>query len=296
MSTWKKTDQGMYENQRVKQPSMPIEPNGHIKQVERYYQRNTEAFLRLGENEGVPAIHIALWPEGTETVAEAMEVAHELVLERIQDLPLLRVADLGCGMGAALVHLDRHLSEKVELYGLTLGTPTLGSNTSERIQIQHGDFHEADTLLPPCSAAFCIEAMAHSNEPERFFAAAGRLLEPGGRLIVIDDVVMHTETPSTALQTYRAHWLASGVRPLGELTRWAANAGLTLTFSKDLTPWIRLGRPRDRWLRWTRPLWGWLSHTSQYAKSLSGGDARQRCLETGETQFQILEFVRESVE
>jgi cyclopropane fatty-acyl-phospholipid synthase-like methyltransferase len=283
----------MYGTPHVKKPTMPREPNEHIKQVERYYQRNTEAFLRLGENEGVPAIHIALWPEGTETVAEAMEVAHQLILEIIQDLPLHRVADLACGMGAALAHLDRHLSEGVELYGLTLGTPILGSKTSDRIQIQRGDFHEADTLLPPCSVAFCIEAMAQSDEPERFFAAAGRLLEPGGRLIVIDDVMMHTEMPSTALQTYRAHWLAPGVQPLGQLTRWAANAGLTLTSSKDLTPWVRLGRPRDRSLRWTRPLWGWLSHGSQYAKSLSGGDARQRCLETGETQFQILEFVRE---
>jgi hypothetical protein len=102
----------MYGTPHVKKPTMPREPNEHIKQVERYYQRNTEAFLRLGENEGVPAIHIALWPEGTETVAEAMEVAHQLILEIIQDLPLHRVADLACGMGAALAHLDRHLSER----------------------------------------------------------------------------------------------------------------------------------------------------------------------------------------
>ena len=120
----------------------------HVDAVERYYARNTKAFLRLGENEGVPAIHIALWPEGVDTVAEAMQVAHRLVLERISEIPLKRVADLGCGMGSALAYLDHHLPTTVELHGLTLGTPVLPTTEDSRISIQHGDFHQADDVLP----------------------------------------------------------------------------------------------------------------------------------------------------
>jgi len=269
----------------TKQPS-------HVDAVERYYERNTKAFLRLGENEGVPAIHIALWPEGVETVADAMQVAHQLILDTIKAQPLKRVADLGCGMGAALAYLDDHLPREVELHGLTLGTPVLTRGQDTRIHIQHGDFHQSDTLLPTCSAAFCIEALAHANDPEQFFAAAGRLLEPGGRLLVMDDVVMHNNAPSRHLDTYRAHWLAPGVQPLDAMVRWASEAGLTLERSQDLTPWIRLGRPRDRLIRWTRPLWSWLTRFSDYAKSLSGGDARQRCLQAGETNFRLLVFTR----
>ena len=271
---------------------MSSNPSQHVENVERYYARNTAAFIRLGDNQGVPAIHIALWPEGIETVAEAMEVAHQLVLERIEHQSLQRVADLGCGMGAALAYLDRHLPDDVALEGLTLGTPIKSSGPGSRIRILQGDFHAADELLEPCNAAFCIEALAHSNDPARFFASAGRLLMTGGQLIVIDDVVMHNNPPSRALETYRAHWLAPGVQPMDQLKQWANDAELTLTESQDLTPWIRLGRPRDRWIRWTKPLWGWLADSSQYAKSLSGGDARQRCLETGETQFRLLVFKR----
>ena len=272
---------------------MSEKPSKHVDAVERYYERNTKAFLRLGENEGIPAIHIALWPEGTETVAEAMEVAHRLVLERISDLPLKRVADLGCGMGAALAYLDHHLPAEVELHGLTLGTPSIPHTVGSRVHIRHGDFHQSDTLLPSCTAAFCIEAIAHSNEPAQFFAAAGKLLERGGRLLVLDDVVMHADKPSRALDTYRRHWLAPGVQPLEAMVEWANDAGLRLVRNKNLTPWIRLGRPRDQIIRLSRPLWSWLTHTSQYAKSLSGGDARQSCLQCGETEFQLLEFVLE---
>jgi cyclopropane fatty-acyl-phospholipid synthase-like methyltransferase len=264
----------------------------HIDAVERYYQRNTKAFLSFGENEGVPAIHIALWPEGTETVAEAMEVVHRLVLEHLEPLTLNRVADLGCGMGSALAFLDRHLPPEVELHGLTLGTPNIKLSETPRIRIQHGDFHHADELLPVCTAAFCIEAFAHSNDPAKFFAAAARLLQPGGSLVVIDDVVTHTHAPSKSLSTYRAHWLAPGVQPLAHIVQWADEAGFSLKSSKNLTPWIRLGRPRDYLIRWSRPLWSWLTHASEYTKSLSGGDARQKCLQKGDTEFQLLEFVR----
>lgn len=266
--------------------------SNHIDAVERYYRRNTKAFLRLGENDGVPAIHIALWPEGTATVADAMEVSHRLILEQIEPLNLIRVADLGCGMGAALVYMDRHLSPEVELHGLTLGTPSIESSETSRIHIRHGDFHHADELLPPCTAAFCIEAIAHSNDPAKFFTAAARLMEKGGKLLIIDDVVMHTDAPSKSLATYRAHWLAPGVQPLDHIVQWANDAGFSLQSSQNLTPWIRLGRPRDHLIRWSRPLWSWLTQTSEYAKSLSGGDARQMCLQNGETEFRLLEFVR----
>ena len=267
-------------------------PPNHIDDVERYYARNTEAFLRLGQNDGVPAIHIALWPDGTETVAQAMEVAHRLVLERISRIAPNRIADLGCGMGAGLFYLAKHLPPDVELYGLTLGTPHVNGNTNEHIQIRTGDFHLSDQLLPMCSAAYSIEALAHSNDPAQYFAAAGRLLEPNGRLIILDDVVMHKNQASNSLETYRAHWLAPGVQPLVSIIQWANEAGFILHSSQDLTPWIKLGRPRDQWIRNTRPLWSWLARHSEYAKSLSGGDARQQCLQTGETQFQLLEFVR----
>jgi len=264
----------------------------HRDEVEHYYRRNTKAFLRLGENDGVPAIHIALWPEGTQTLAEAMNVAHRLICERIEPLNPGRVADLGCGMGSALAYLDQHLSADVELYGLTLGTPETQNLDPGRIQIQQGDFHHSDELLPPCSAAFCIEAIAHSDDPATFFDAAAQLVEKNGKLLIIDDVVMHTDTPSKSLTTYRSHWLAPGVQPLDHMIEWADKAGFTLTHNQNLTPWIRLGRPRDHLIRWSRPFWSWLTPCSEYAKSLSGGDARQRCLQTGETEFRLLEFVR----
>ena len=276
---------------------MSPDSSQHVHRVTRYYVRNTEKFIRFGENDAYPAIHIALWPAGTETVEAALTVAHDLVADAIVDHPgpVSRVVDLGCGMGAALLHLAERLDAEVALEGLTLGTPPpqlTAHMESGRVRIQQADFHRADSVIDGCSVAFSIEAMAHSDDLEAFFRSASRLIEPGGDLVVLDDFAASETDASRWLRVYRAHWLVPGVRPFSEVQRLAARHGFTLVNNRDLTPWIRLGRPRDRLLRWTRPVWGWLCRWSDYAKSLSGGDARQRCLEAGETHFRFVQFRR----
>ena len=223
----------------------------HTAQVSRYYEQNTSSFLRFGKDAGSEAIHIALWPEGVDTLEAAMNGAHDLVVESIQGTttPITRVADLGCGVGSALLYLRHHMPEKVQLEGLTIGTlnaTQLNAINDSQIRIQQGAFHQAASLLPPCEFAFAIEAFAHSADPAQFFLEAGKLLVPGGRLVLIDDTCTSDTVPSKALDCYRANWLAPSVLPIATLDRYAAQAGLTRTETKNLTPRIHLGRPRDK--------------------------------------------------
>jgi hypothetical protein len=82
---------------------------------------------------------------------------------------------------------------------------------------------------------------------------------------------------------------------VAEAVRHAAEAGLTLVEDADLTPWLELGRPRDRAIRLlvgaTRPL----RPRGEYWRSLSGGDALQRCLGAGLLDYRLLVLRRESV-
>ena len=73
-----------------------------------------------------------------------------------------------------------------------------------------------------------------------------------------------------------------------DAVRLAAEVGLMLVEDDDLTPWLELGRPRDRVIRVlvdaTRPL----RPRHEYWRSLSGGDALQRCLGTGLLEYRLL--------
>ena len=270
----------------------------HTNRVARYYEQNTSSFLLLGSDGGSSAIHIALWPEGVNTVEDAMNVAHDLIYKAIQDtpIPITRVADLGCGVGSALLYLRNRLPTDTQLEGLTIGTLNkhqIHTINDSQIRIQSGDFHKAASLLPQCEFAFAIEAFAHAAAPDQFFQQVGQLLPPGGRLVIIDDICTTEKPPSKYLNRYRSNWLTPSVLPLSTLDKYATKAGLVRTETKNLTPWIHLGRPRDVLLRWSLPLWSWTARWWNYAKSMQGGDARQRCLENNETEFTMLIYEKQ---
>lgn len=279
----------------------PDNASQHTDRVTRYYEQNTSAFLRFGKDAGSEAIHIALWPEGVETLEAAMNVAHDLIAEAIQStsIPVTRIADLGCGVGSALLYLRDHLSPEIHLEGLTIGTlneAQIRTINDSQIRIQHGDFHQASTLLPPCEFAFAIEAFAHAADPAQFFLEVGELLVAGGRLVLIDDTCTSDTAASKTLDCYRSNWLVPSVLSVATLDQYAAQAGLIRIETKDLTPWIHLGRPRDKLLRWSLPFWSWTSRWWNYAKSMRGGDARQRCFESNETEFSMLVYKKHHTE
>jgi hypothetical protein len=73
----------------------------------------------------------------------------------------------------------------------------------------------------------------------------------------------------------------------------AADAGLNLISSRDLSPLQRLGRPRDRFVTMAQPVLRRVRDRSVWAESLVGGDALQRCHRAGLLEYRLLQFVRQ---
>jgi cyclopropane fatty-acyl-phospholipid synthase-like methyltransferase len=94
----------------------------HIRRVQRYYDANTGRFLKWGRDEGTANLHAALWPAGVRTLAAAMQHSNELIARAIAQspVPVARVLDLGCGVGAGLFYLGRRLPRLESLVGVTL--------------------------------------------------------------------------------------------------------------------------------------------------------------------------------
>ena len=72
----------------------------------------------------------------------------------------------------------------------------------------------------------------------------------------------------------------------------AADAGLALVASHDLSSLQRLGRPRDRLIHAVLPLLRRLRSRSMWAQSLVGGDALQHCHRAGLLEYRMLRFER----
>lgn len=275
---------------------------GTRNRVEAYYDGATRYFIRWGR--GAPAIHRGLWRPGVTDPIEATETIHHLAAEALKpglegiDTPHL--IDLGCGVGATAMHLSELLGARVT--GITM--------SAEQVRIAraraaaHGHeascrFQKANFLsLPdvgPAHGAVAIESFVHGDDPSRFFLEAARALEPGARLVLTDDVLgPEADDPraENALARFRRGWRVSSLLSPAEIGRHAHAAGFEAEESRDLTPWIRLGRKRDRALRalsrtlgWARPLERWPVWASWI-----GGDAHQEGLERRWLEYRFLVF------
>jgi cyclopropane fatty-acyl-phospholipid synthase-like methyltransferase len=279
----------------------------HAEAVRRYYDRNTDAFDRLGQ--GGASIHRAVWAPGVTTRAESFHHVDELILAALPSgVPDPAVVDLGCGLGASLMYLAGRAPIRGE--GLTIsprqaeGATRLlaGAGLADRVRCREGNYLAVpDDLAGSADVVFSIEAFLHSPDADGYFREAARTLRPGGRLIVCDDFL----TPAAAgpglpprkarrLAEFREGWRVGSLLPVELVAAAAAEHGLVLEDDLDLTPYLELRRPRDRFIAAMVVAGRPLPLRGEYWRMLSGGDALQWCLLNGLLEYRVLRFSKRS--
>jgi len=277
---------------------------GQVERVKRYYDRNTEHFRRLGE--GGASIHRAVWAPGTTTRERAVHHVDDALLSLLDGVDRPLVVDLGCGVGGSLLYLASRRPDLVG-EGITISPAqaevaaalVAEAGLQDRVRVREGDFVAPPGDLAGADAALSIEAFVHGPDPAGYFRAAAGVLRPGGLLVLCDDVLAAAGATAPAREArrvgeFRTGWRLASLLPIEEITAHAAAAGLVPAGDEDLTPYLRLQRPRDRWLRLmvasTRPL----RLRSEYWWSLAGGDALNYCLERGLITYRLLVFRRDA--
>lgn len=262
--------------------------------VRHYYDRNTWRFLITGSQR---TIHRGLWGPGVTTRGEAAHHAHALVLDELGPDDR-RVLDLGCGVGTATLYLAER--RPVEVVGVSISPAQIRlaerfATRSERlrgsVRFEVADFTALPETLTDFDLAFAIESFVHADPASAFFGNAARALRSGGALVVIDEV-RSGDPADPRLDDFRTGWHAAALVSVPEAAALAADAGLELIESRDLSALQRLGRPRDQFIRAVQPLLRLVRDRSVWAESLIGGDALQRCHRAGLLEYRLLRFVR----
>ena len=270
--------------------------------IRSYYDGNTRLFLRFGSSSEAQTIHRALWLPGVTALPEALNAANELILAQARPgAAPLKIADLGCGVGATLLYLLEHLPATTRGVGLTLSKlqARLGGRIFSSKQAP-GLISEADFQRLPLGGgvdlAFAIESFVHAIEPERFVAEAARILRPqagsgpGGRLVLIDDFLGQASDGQEWLELYRRGWQVNNLIRPAELVDLAAGQGLRLVENRLLSPFLRLRALPDLPARGLRlvasPFWG----VHPIVPSMLGSMALQKCLLAGSVEYRCLVF------
>lgn len=271
--------------------------------IRRFYDRNTPAFARLGQGGAAGAVRRAVWGPGVTDRAQAFHfVDHEIAEQaraRLAHRSPIHIVDLGCGVGGSLCYLAARLPMRGT--GVTISpvqarhaaARVAAAGLGDRVTIVEGDFC-ALPPLEPADVAFAIEAFVHGPDPAAFFAEAFRLVLPGGRLVVCDDMRRAAPTGEAGryLDRFRRGWRVNSLLRRDELRDEAVRAGFTPKQVLDLTPWVEIGRPRDRAIDVFALLLGWLPLDDTRAGHLVGGSALQRCLREGWVGYELAVFER----
>lgn len=278
--------------------------------VARYYDRNTDRFLRFGGGATALAIHRELWAPGVRTAAEAKQYINRILAEAIEvrhpHAPT--VLDLGCGVGGTLFDLAVRFPDG-HMHGVTLSLRQvdLGQELAdarglgERCTVHLGDFEQAEPAPElarvRADAVLSVEALAHARDARAFFrTAAAHLGRPHGVLIVVDDFLSREEADLarrelSLVREFTAGWRLGTLRTPGGTAALAAEAGLALVDDRDLTPLVRVGRPRDLAIRTVAPLLSLLGLTHvPFFGNMIGGNALQTGIRNGVFDYRMLTF------
>jgi cyclopropane fatty-acyl-phospholipid synthase-like methyltransferase len=277
-------------------------------EIARYYDRNTSRFLAFGRGGRSYAIHRELWGAGISTPAQAAAHLNVRVADRLGALeigPDATILDLGCGVGGTLLELAERFPS-ANLVGVTVSARQVEigrrlvaeRGLGGRCRIVLGDFQ---TVFPGArsNAAVAIESFTHADSPSRFVAAAAGHVAPRGVLVVVDDFVDEDgaarRVPNAAfrLDQLRRGWRLRSLCASTTLVDAAAREGFDLMSDEDLTPLVRLGRPRDRLIALGAPLFEALGLVAvPLFGNMIGGNALQIGLRDGFLRYRMMTFRR----
>jgi cyclopropane fatty-acyl-phospholipid synthase-like methyltransferase len=213
---------------------------------------------------------------------------------------------MGCGVGGSILDLAPRLPARY--LGLTLsrvqakiGNELLQSRGCSEAVIEVADFTDAGFWdrrgEPPFDLAYAIESMLHVPAMLAKLETIRSLIRPGGLLVVVDDFVARSFDPPTAsarerrwLADFRRGWYAHGLASCRGFIAAARDAGFDLVEGRDLTPYLELGRPRDRVARAFVAATRWLPVRPEWYNNLLGGNALQMCLRNGVVRYCYLVF------
>ena len=268
--------------------------------IKRYYDRHTASFVRFGQ--GRASIHRAVWGPGTETQEEAFHYVDDQIAALVRKVSTpqsaAHVVDLGCGVGSSLCYLAERLP--IHGTGITLSSAQAqmarqfieAAGLSQRVECLEGDFTNLPATIRAADVAYAIESFVHGPSAQRFFEQSHRVLKPGGRLLICDDVRAGESSPASTrvVEEFTRGWHINTLLTRSDMIAIASGAGFEHESSVDLTPLLELSRPRDRAIAVSVALLKWLPYAGDRYDYVIGGDALQTCLTKGWIRYEVNVF------
>jgi SAM-dependent methyltransferase len=208
----------------------------------------------------------------------------------------VHVVDLGCGVGASICYLAERLP--IRGTGITLSPVqaqlatrrAADAGLSGRVTCVEGDYCDMPPSVGQADLAYAIESFVHGPSPARFFARCAALVRQGGLLVICDDFRRATADRAAArtIERFVRGWRINALLERDEAYALARVSGFEPETASDLTPFLELGRPRDRAIHALAAVLGRLPAYGTHLGPMLGGSALQTCLARGWIGYDLM--------
>lgn len=222
----------------------PAEQREHERKlVAHHYEHDPEIFRRVLGRQRAYSVGIFARPEDDLEAAQERKLAR--VREKLDLRPGERVLDVGCGWGSILLHLAEHT--RASVHGITLSAMQrdatlarareIGAADRVHVEVRHVD--DLDLPGESVDAIVFSGSIVHMHDREAVHRMVGRVLRPGGRLLVSDCYFPKQERGDRQSEaTQHIFVTALGycrLITLAEELAMVEDAGLDVTHVEDLT-------------------------------------------------------------
>ncbi|MFE1775920.1 SAM-dependent methyltransferase [Streptomyces sp. NPDC059008] len=194
-------------------------------------------------------IHLGYWrsEDDDASVAQATDTLTDMVADRLDLSPGLRVLDIGCGSGKPAVHIAG--GRDVHVTGVTISAqqaevaaarPEAGENSGQV------SFRQADGMDLPFAdghfdRVYAIESFLHMSDRAKAIAEATRVLRPGGTLVTANPY-QQGELDARETEIVAANRRLFQIPPIGDADEYVAHmekAGLEVVEVLDIGENVR---------------------------------------------------------
>lgn len=212
-------------------------------QVADFYDRNIRALDEIYGGQ----IHVGYWtdPHDTSPFERAAARLTSLMAAALEAGPGARVLDLGCGPGATAIQVARETGARVT--GVSISKAEIGLATglaeaesmADQVKFLHADALDLPFEAASFDAVLAAETIPHFPDRARALRECARVLRPGGRLVLTDNIrrgpLEIDPAEEEAFVKAMAAWRMAPMVRLEDYPGLALQAGLAIDELADLT-------------------------------------------------------------